>query len=585
MTAGQRRTYFFLQVFVVFTALSEVMSVATIGPFIALVGDISLVEKNSLVNSLYLQSGLSTPMEFLFATGACVLFLLFFSAIISIFTIWRLSYFAARTGAEIGDALYEYYMNQSFLYHSQTSSSLLIKQISTEVGRITDHIFQPFVQINARVVAAIFLSIAIFVYNPVISIAGLLMFTVCYYLLFIAVRGRLARNGTAISQVSRKRFLLMNEGFGAVREIQLLGRQSDFIYEFKKSGEVFSEAYGSSNGLYNMPRYFMEFIIYSGMIGLILFLVKLYSGDLSEVLPVLAVFGIAAFKLLPFFQQIYSSTAQIKTNISAFKAIENDILKFRELNNVSPGNFTKLLLGAVKINNVFFRYPEKNTNSLDGISLEIPQGKIIGIVGPSGSGKSTLLDVLLGLIEPDNGCLIVSGETIEKHNIRSWQDKIGYVPQNIFLKEASIIENIAFGLDKGSINMEKVHAAVRLVHLEEWVSVLPEGLMTNVGERGVQLSGGQRQRIGIARALYNDVDYLFFDEATNALDGITENLIMEEIESLSHNKTIVMIAHRLNTVRNCDFIYMISSGRVVDQGDYDYLLKNNVEFQKMTNSK
>ncbi|MNJ18008.1 Heterocyst differentiation ATP-binding protein HepA [compost metagenome] len=583
MSAEQRRTFLFLQFFVVLMAIAEVIGIAAIGPFMALVGNIDLIESNAFINKIYVQTGLSSPIDFLFLTGVLVLVVLAVSALLSVFTIWRLSYFAARTGAEIGDALYRYYLGRDFLFHSTTSSAQLTKQIATEATRITDHILQPLVQINARIIAAMFVSLAIFLYNPVISLVGIAVFLSTYCVLFLSVRGKLARNGNLISKVSKDRFTLMNEGFGAIKDVQLLGRERSFVDKFQASGKVFAGAYGSSNGLYNMPRYLMEFIIYSGMVGLILVLLKVYDGELSVILPVLAVFGLAAFKLLPSFQQIYSGAAQVKSNISAFEAVKEDLFRARSVANGtrSSGGEALALEGCIELRDISFQYPNKPTPALSNISLSFPMKSVIGIVGPSGSGKSTLIDVLLGLILPDSGQFLVGGQAVNEANVRQWQDKLGYVPQTIFLTEGTIIENVAFGLDADAVDLEKVKRSIKLAHLEAWVDGLPEGYASRIGERGVQISGGQRQRLGIARALYNDAELLFFDEATSALDGVTEKLIMEAIEDFSQKKTIVMIAHRLNTIMNCDIIFMVDQGRVVDQGTYDYLVEHNSYFKKM----
>lgn len=578
----QRREYYYLQFFVVLTAIAEILSLASIGPFMALVGNIDLVDQNSTINSIYLYFELNNPMQFLFITGLLVLLLLFFSAIISIYTITKLSFFAARTGAEIGDSLYDYYLNKDYLYHTQTSSSYLIKQIATEVSRVTDNVLQPYVQINARIIATLFISTAVFLYNPLVAVSGLTLFFISYYILFFAVKGRLLRNGLNISDVSKKRFSLMNEGFGSIKDVKILNRQEYFISQFKRSGEVFSEAYGSSNSLYNMPRYIMEFIVYSGMVSLVLVLISNSNGDLSKVLPVLAVFGMAAFKLLPSFQQIYSGAAQIKSNISAFESIKKDILSSRI--NENNKNYVEEYIsgeGDIFVNNVSFTYPNESSAALNEINLTIPKNSVIGIVGSSGSGKSTLLDILLGLIKPTSGDVYCSERKIENKNLKSWQKKIGYVPQNIFIKDGNITENIAFGLLLDQVDEEKLSNAIELSQLQEWVDTLPNGLMTELGEKGIQMSGGQRQRIGIARALYENAEYLFFDEATSALDGRTENLIMNAIDNISGSKTIIMIAHRINTVMNCDVIYMIESGRVVDKGTYSYLIENNEHFKKM----
>jgi ABC-type multidrug transport system fused ATPase/permease subunit len=583
MTPEQRKKSYVLQVLVILTAIFEVVGVTLIGPFMALVGNMGLVESHNFVRYFYELSGLDSPLEFLFFLGVLVLTVLLMAALISILTIWKLSRFAADTGAEFGDSLYEYYLTKDYLYHVNTNSSHLIKQIATEVSRITDHVLQPLAQINARIAAVILISVAIFIYDPLISLAGLLMFFVFYYILFVVVRSRLARNGTAITQVSKKRFSLMNEGFSAIKEIKVLGREKSFIDSFKESGEVFSDAYGSSNGMYNTPRYIMEFVIYSGMIGLVLLLLIAYDGDLSQILPVMAVFGIAAIKLLPSFQQIYSGAAQIKSNASAFYSVRDDLQQAR-INKMNSSEKTKqvnILSGDINLKNIDFIYPGKNNVALRSISLDISAKSVIGIVGPSGSGKSTLLDLMLGLLKQDQGSMSVNGVDINDSNIRYWQDNIGYVPQSIFLKDGDITENIAFGLDRDDIDMKSINDVIALSQLSDLISSLPEGLNTAVGERGVQLSGGQRQRIGIARALYGDKDFLFFDEATSALDGVTENLIMKAIDKIGTHKTVVMIAHRINTLRVCDYILFVKDGHIVDQGSYEDLLSNNKDFQRM----
>jgi len=375
----------------------------------------------------------------------------------------------------------------------------------------------------------------------------------------------------------------MNEGFGAIKDVQLLGCEKLFITKFKDSGAVFAEAYGSSNGLYNMPRYLMELIVYSGLIGLILVLLKIHEGDLSEILPVLAVFGVAVLKLLPSFQQMYTGAAQIRSNMSALDELTEDLSQARLSSQVQNHVYDREsdIDGCIELKDVYFKYLNKPHNALDGISLKFPVKRSIAIVGSSGSGKSTLIDVLLGLIIPDKGELVIGEKVITKENLRSWQNRIGYVPQSIFLTEGSVVDNVAFGIERSFVDHEKVKKAIKMAHLEDWVCQLPGGYATTIGERGVQISGGQRQRLGIARALYNDADFLFFDEATSALDGVTEKLIMEAIEALSKDKTIVIIAHRVNTIKHCDLIYVMSQGKVVDQGTYESLIANNKFFKEI----
>lgn len=584
LTLSQVRQFYMLQLLVVVMAFTELVGIASIAPFMALVGDISLLEKEGVFAELYQFSGLTNPMDFLFYTGLAVLLMLAFSTIISMFTIWKLSLYAARIGTEIADRLYAHYLQQDWLFHASGSSAHLTKQVSTEAMRVTDQIIQPLMQMNAKVVLAVFISVSILIYDPLIAISGLLLFACAYFLLYKLVRKRLHANGLKMSHVFTQRFRLMNEGFGGIKDVLLLNHRYDFVERFQESGKAFAQARGTNIAISQVPRYFMELIAFGAMISLVLLLIKLHQGNLGTVLPILAVYALAAFKLLPALQQIYSSITQIKGNAAAFEAIKGDLeqsLKTKQPSNTETTNTHLPLHKQVSLNNITFSYPGKPSPAVKDLTLVIPKNSVIGLVGASGSGKSTAIDLLLGLLNPQKGELCIDDTCITPANKRAWQNNLGFVPQSIYLSEGSIAENVAFGLPVKDINLEQVNKALELANLTELVEQLPQGIQTQVGERGVQLSGGQRQRIGIARALYHEADVLVFDEATSALDGITEKIIMEAIHDFSGKKTIIMIAHRLKTVQKCDIIYMMDKGKVIDQGTYQQLLANNPKFKEM----
>lgn len=581
----QRKQFYMLQLLVIIMAFTELLGIASIAPFMALVGDISLLEKEaSVFSTLYRFSGLANPIDFLFYSGIVVLLMLTISTLISMFTIWKLALYGTRVGTEIADRLYAHYMQQDWLFHVSGSSAHLTKQVATEAMRVTDAIIQPLMQINAKLVLALFISLSILIYDPVIAVAGLLLFACAYLLLYKVVRKRLQTNGEQISQIYTQRFRLMNEGFGGIKDVLLLNRRYDFVERFQDSGKAFAYAFGTNSAISQVPRYFMELIAFGAMIGLVLLLVKLHQGNLGTVLPILAVYALAAFKLLPALQQIYSNVAHIKGNTAAFDAIKDD-LKKSHATMVSSDKQTKVsylpLNHQVSLKKIIFSYPNKSSPAVDGLSMIIPKNSVIGLVGASGSGKSTTIDLLLGLLIPQEGELCIDDICITTDNMRAWQNTLGFVPQSIYLSEGSISENVAFGLPAEGINIDQVNKALALANLTELVEQLPNGINTKVGERGVQLSGGQRQRIGIARALYHEADILVFDEATSALDGITEKIIMEAIHEFSGQKTIVMIAHRLKTVQKCDIIYMMDKGKIVDQGTYQELINSNPKFREM----
>ena len=586
----QRKQFYLLQVLVVLMAFTELLGIASIAPFMALVGDTSMLERDNMFATLYAMSGMTDPMDFIFYTGLLVLVALTVSTIVSMYTTWKLSIYGASVGVEIADQLYTYYMKEDWQFHASGSSAQLTKQVSTEAMRITSGIVQPLMRMNAKVVLAVLIAISIIVYDPIVAIIGLTIFAFAYLILYKLVRKKLMIQGRELSEVSTERFRLMNEGFGGIKDVLLLNRSSDFIERFQNSGFIYARALGVNAGISQVPRYFMELIAFGSMIGLVLLLIKWHQGNLGVVLPILAVYALAAFKLLPALQQIYASMAQIKGNIAAFEAVENDLRRSYKLikkdniqknSSLKPISERPLLNDNFQLKNIVFNYPNKETPAVNNVSMTIPANSVIGLVGSSGSGKSTLIDIFLGLLDPKSGHLEVDGVPITQQNKRPWQDMLGFVPQSIFLSEGTIAENVAFGLPTKNIDIEQVREALELANLDELVSQLPEGINTKVGERGVQLSGGQRQRIGIARALYHKADILVFDEATSALDGITEKIIMDAIHDFSGKKTIIMIAHRLKTVQKCDTIFLMEKGKIVDSGTYNYLVENNPQFREM----
>lgn len=583
LTRDQQKRFYLLQVFVVLMAVIEIFGVASIVPFISLVTNIDQLEEESFVGQIYKLSGLSSHEQFILLTGVGVLILLFISTIISIFTIWKLSMFASKIGTDIADRLYTHYLRQGWLFHASGSSAQLTKKISTECLRVSGGILIPLMYLNAKIVLAILMSLSIFIYDPQVAVIAISIFAFAYFVIFRIVRKHLGYYGAVISNVNEKRFRLMNEGFGGIKDVLLLGTDNDFINRFNLSGNSLAHSMGRSQALVQAPRYLMELIAFGSMISLILYLIFSLDSNLSKVLPILSVYAIGAIKLLPAVQQIYSSLAIIKANIAAFESIKEDLDNSLHI-EPSLDNTSKdciYPIDKISLENISFTYPNKTEPAVENINMLIPVNSVIGIVGPSGSGKSTIIDILLGLIDSNHGQLKVDDQIINNNNRRSWQNAIGFVAQSIFLSEGTISENVAFGVPTNQIDLNQVKEVLKLAHLSEYVETLSDGIHTKVGERGVQLSGGQRQRIGIARALYNKAEVLVFDEATSSLDGVTEKMIMDAIHDFSGKKTIILIAHRLKTVQKCDQIFYISEGKVNDNGTYEELLKRNEHFKKM----
>jgi len=585
LTKTQRKNFLKLQFLVVIMSIAEIVSVVSIGPFMGAVSDFGNLDSNGLLARVYSATKIDDPHYFLFGCGFFLLIMLMISAILSMFTVWRLSIFGASVGADLGSRLYRYYMFQPWLYHAAGNTSELSNKISQETQRITSGIINPLMQMNARLVMALLMASALIAYNPLVALLGLVAFAAVYVILFRVVRRRLHKNGLAVSEAQSERFKLMGEGFGGIKDVLLLGRQKLFVTRFEEESARFAEALGSTQSLSLVPRFAIELLALGSVVCLVMYFLISHQGALAEIFPLLSVYALAGLKLLPAFQQIYGSVSVIRGNLSAFESVREDLqlssqmedgLKFH-----SEANEHLSMIEGFELKDVYFRYPGKNDMALQGLNVSVKKNQVIGFVGSSGSGKSTALDLILGLIKPESGSFLIDGSLLRTELYRHWQNSVGYVPQSIFLADSSLAENIAFGIPHDSIDYEKVGRAASMANLGGLLDELPEGLETRVGERGVQLSGGQRQRIGIARALYHDAEILILDEATSALDGITEKLVMDAIHDFAGKKTIIMIAHRLATVKKCDVIYFLENGRVVDSGSYNELLQKNPIFKRM----
>lgn len=591
-TRSQLRRLLMLQSLMVLMAFAEVGGVTAIGIFMAVVADPNILNRANLIGKIYQISGVGDRGEFIYLVGVIALVVLVLTALISMLTVWRAALFSARVGQEMADRLFQYYMHQPWLFHSWGSSAELTKRIASDAYVVSSQVIYPLMQINTKVILTFFMILGLTILNPFVVLMALAIFGCGYVILYRMVRQRLMVNGKKISEIATRRYKLMSEGFGGIKDVLLLGRQAVFVNRFEASGDTLSVSLSTNDALAMAPKYFMDLVAFSSVILLFLYLTKNYQGDLTSVLPLLALYALAGFKVLPALQQIYHAVATIKGSSSAFDAIKEDLkssLYFDsevDASGKSAGAAVPIpaLTQNIMLRDVTFTYPGKSQPALNSLSLEIPANKSVGFVGATGSGKSTLVDIVIGLLSPDEGKVLIDGVPLTRRNIRSWQNKIGLVSQSIFLSDASIRENVAFGIPLDSIDTSRVREVLARAHMDEFISELPDGIETRVGERGVQLSGGQRQRVGIARSLYHNPEILVFDEATSALDGITEKSIMEAINDFSGKKTIILVAHRFTTIQQCDIIYFIDKGRVIDQGTYEELVGGNVQFKAMSSS-
>tara|TARA_B100000900_G_scaffold415480_1_gene445515 strand:+ start:14696 stop:16501 length:1806 start_codon:yes stop_codon:yes gene_type:complete len=579
----------FIQLLVIFSALAELTQVIVLAGFMNFISNYSQdLQDNSLIIIFSEIFSLQGNDEILLYLAVACLIVLLICTCFCLFSLWRYSLFGQKIGADLSNRLFVYYMKRDWLFHTLHNSGSLTSKIAIECVRVSSGIISHSLNLNSRIIMALIMTVAIFLYDFYAALLITVIFLSTYLVIYLIVERRMINNGRIVSHVNERKFKLMNEGFGGIRDTILLGRSDHFSKGFINENKKLVKVNSENNTLSQGPRYITELAAFGTLIAVIIYTTIFSQASLNTILPLLSFFALAGFKLLPAFQQIYYSFTTMQGNIAALNGLENDLRESSPIEIAElESNLSREVLSlrsSILIKNLSFNYPGDNASIIDDVSLEIKAKSKIGFVGHSGSGKSTMVDIITGLLKPSKGIITVDGEELTEKNIRKWQNNIGFVSQRVYLSDASIKENIAFGLPKSEIDFDKVNEALEKSNLSSFVHSLKDGIDTIVGERGVQLSGGQCQRIGIARALYEKNSLLILDEASSSLDGITEKKIMEEIGKLSTFKTIIIIAHRINTIKDCDTIFFFDKGRIAYKGSYDELYEKNADFRKMAST-
>jgi HlyD family secretion protein len=494
-----------------------------------------------------------------------------------------------RIGAELQTRLFGEYLSRPYAFHTGTNCTTLYNNIVHETARVTDGILQNTLLLVTNLVAALFIVLSVLLLNPAVSITMLLVLAGGYALIYLCVRSRLLRLGQAHSRAWADRSRIVSESLGAIREILLLQDRRVFHETFERSSSDVTQAAAHVHVAGQIPKHVMECVAVSALVGAALVLAAHDSG-IGPWLGELTFIAFAAYRLLPILQQVFVSTVRIRADRAALTLIAPDLRRPQSERRSAlrrdplatdsrwsdPGPREQ-----INVKGVSFHYAAGRCRALDCVNIVIPARATVGLVGANGSGKTTLMDVIAGLLVPTAGEVQIDGVPLDDGNRAAWQARIAYVPQNVFLLDSSIAQNIAFGIPPNAIDRPRMMQAARLAQLEELIATLPERYDHGIGEHGIKLSGGQRQRIGIARALYKEAPVLLFDEAMSALDGLTETEVMAALESLRGRCTIILIAHRLSMVRWCDVIYQLQNGRVGGSGSYDELRRKSGPFRRI----
>lgn len=580
-----RIKFFILLALMIINSFLEVLGVGAIPVFIVIISNPDMIMQHRWAAPFIEFLNINTPRTlmiwgFVFLAFLFVLKNAFFSFLIYIKT--RVTY---NEQVRLGNRLFEAYMKADYAFFLNRNSSELLRNVNAETKLVVSDIIIPALQIIMDGLVLIMIVVLLLKVEPVIS---LLTFAVLGSASFIFIRITNRKNkqyGEDAQRQRRKMNKVVLEGISGIKELKVLGRENHFSEKYNASAVRAVMALRYKQIINQLPKPFMETLAVTGML-LISIVLVLMNRNISSFVPVLALFGSATMRLLPVFKVLMSSYTDIRYNLYAIDPVYDDLKLLEKNESGSLKNEKKITVepypfsSEIVFENVSYCYPQGKTQAIGNINLKIPKGAVVGFVGPSGAGKTTMVDILLGLLEPRQGRVFVDGQDIYK-DIKRWQMDVGYIPQFIHLSDDTIRRNIAFGIPDDEIDESKIKQSLKIAQLESLVRELPEGLDTVIREKGVRLSGGQRQRIGIARALYNNPNVLIMDEATSALDNITEKSVIEAIENLRGDRTIIIIAHRLTTVRKCDVIYLMNEGRILEHGTYEYLLESSSEFRKM----
>lgn len=566
----EKKKFLLLFIMMIFAAFFETIGIGLIVPFVGIVTNPNIIQEEGVLKYIYEILNFNSLVAFI-TFSVIVLFAVFlFKNVYLLFFNYIQLKVILNHQVKLSRRLFKEYLTKPYTFHLQRNTADLLRNVNSEVPRVFQGILISGFQLITELLVIVCILTLLLITTPIATITASILLGGSVFLFFKLFRKKISILGLEQQKVFAMMIKWVNQGLGAAKEVKVSGKEKYFINAYTTQSQINANNSRYMRILDHVPRLFIETLLIS--IVLITILIIVFQGlNTNQLISTMALFAMAAFRLMPSITRVVGLITSIKYNQPALSVVYEDLFNNREeatSNTIEDSIFDvnsgeNRLLDSIELNDVSFRYPNQIDYSLKNISLTIPIKHSVAFIGESGAGKTTVVDIILGLLKPEKGNVLVDGENL--FTIKStWQKKIGYIPQSIYLSDDSIRNNIAFGVDSHLIDDKEVWRALKQAQLTEFVKSLPNQLETAVGERGVRLSGGQRQRIGIARALYHDPEILFMDEATSALDNETEKEIMKSINGLKGEKTLIMIAHRLSTIENCDIVFKLSKGQLVN---------------------
>ena len=556
----------------------EMVGIGLIFPIITVISDPQYVEKAGYLNRAYLMSGTEDVTEFLFYLCAILIAVFILKNLFQLFVHYRLSKFVWSNRARLAGDFVGNYLRLPFSFLALRNSATMVRNVTVSITALFGSVVKPLLQLFGEIVVVCTILILLLTIAPLATIAAVTILGVALFVVQKILRPRFLYWGQSCNDTYEKMIRLVGQTLSGVKEIRVLGRESFFDSAFRRLVSVNSRSSQRYTVAVELPRMFFETVFVVGLFTALMIMLRL-NGLSSDVIPVFGLFGMATVRLLPSFNRITLYLSNLRFTRAVLDDLYDDFQMFQVTTkqDATAEDDEISFERDVVFQDVSYVFPTAASPSLEDVSLTIGRGETIGFVGPSGAGKTTLINLLLGLLTPTSGRILVDGKPIVGCR-RSWQNKLGLIPQDVFMLDDSFKRNIALGLPDSQIDEDKMRDAINLAQLDGLLAKLPDGLNSPVGERGVRLSGGERQRLAIARALYHDAEVLVMDEATSALDAETETAIIQAINHLKGSRTIITIAHRLSTVRDCDRIYFMVDGRIQDSGSFFELAQRNDDF-------
>ena len=548
-------------------AASAILGIASIAPFFAVLADPQATVHQSSLRWLYLHGRFTSAHTFATTLAVVFVLLVIASNLVSALGAQGMNRIAQRIGHELQATLFAEYLRRPYLFHVGVNSATLFNKVINEAGRLNETILQSLFTLITNATTGSVIVISVIAVSPAIASGLLAGLAGGYLLIYASMRARLVQLGLAHSRASSEQARIAAESFAGIREILLLSDRRHFQEGFERASAAVGSTAARIRAFGQIPRYVMECVAVCALASVALVL-NVRAAGVGTWLAKLSFLGFATYRLLPVLQQLFVSVVRIRADRNGFMALAQDLRRARTASlssaKIAGGD---ALRGApreeIRLVNASFHYSADAPAALLDASLRIPARAMVAIVGPNGSGKTTLMDVIAGLLPPTAGEVRIDGSPITAASRSAWLCGVAYVPQYVFLLDASLAQNIAFGVSPEAIDPARLARAAQLAHLDEFISALQRGYDHVVGERGIRLSGGQRQKIGIARALYRGASVLLFDEATSALDGRAETEILATLRALRGSCTILLSSHRASTIRACDMIVRLEVGRIV----------------------